>query len=366
MTRDGEQNTFKITNMSGQWFLQKTSNKQINGRMKIDVHFACSILQKPLRDLKKNDRVTFAGKLFDAKNEVQNGFVVGVCKIDDLGSYVDGEKCSFTKIENNITAQQAATLAFPLIMSYHTFMNLLNDTPGKNVLIYHENEQICCIFAYVALSLGVKVVCLVKDRSSIERIRKTYDLVALTTAELARAELDAASSVEFDAVCLLSDNSSYFYSHIIKHIKSGATVVTLSGEKNVKFNPLVPDKDIRCIATNFQSITESSKNFEELFCSCWSLLKSKTSMERLLNIPQTVCSIYEIMNSEVKNIASGRGKEIGLSTVSMKPKNAPSEVAFYSLPLDGNGFKHDRTYLVIGGIRGFGFEVAKWMVENDR
>ena len=70
------------------------------------------------------------------------------------------------------------------------------------------------------------------------------------------------------------------------------------------------------------------------------------------------------MNSEVKNTASGRGKEIGLSTVSMKPKNTPDEVAFYSLPLDANGFKDDRLYLVIGGIRGVGFEVAKWMVEN--
>ena len=35
--------------------------------------------------------------------------------------------------------------------------------------------------------------------------------------------------------------------------------------------------------------------------------------------------------------------------ISFKPENAPQEVPFYRLPLDSNGFKEDRTYLVIGG-----------------
>jgi NAD(P)-dependent dehydrogenase (short-subunit alcohol dehydrogenase family) len=48
----------------------------------------------------------------------------------------------------------------------------------------------------------------------------------------------------------------------------------------------------------------------------------------------------------------------------LKPKHTPEKAVFYSLPLDASGLKDDRTYLVIGGVRGFGFEVAKWMVEN--
>ena len=364
VTKDGVQKPFKLASISGQWFLQKTTEERMNGRIKIDIHFACPVLQKPWHDLKSNDRVAIAGNVCDSQNKPQDSFVLGICKIDDLGSYVDAEKCTFTQIENSITAQQAVTLGFPLVMSYHILINLINDAPGKNVLMYHENEQICCIFACVALSLGVKVVCLVKDGSSREQMKKMYDLVVLTTDEIARAELDAANSVEFDAVCLLSDNSAYLYRQVVKHLRPGAAVITLCGDENVKFNPFVHGKSLQCVMTNLESIIESSKNFEKLLLSCYSLLKSKSLFERLLMIPQNMSSVYDVMNNECKDRASEKQREIGLSIVSMKPDSIPEAAAFYSLPLDASGLKDDRTYLVIGGVRGFGFEVAKWMVKN--
>ena len=366
VTNDGARKPFKMTSMSGQWFLQKTSNQRINERMKIDVHFACPILQKPWQDLKTNDRIAFAGKLCDVPKEQQHGFVVGICKIDDLGSYVDAQKCSFTDIKDNVTAQQAASLGFPLAMSYHILMNLLSDMQGKKVLIYHQNEEICCIFAFVAMSLDINVVCLVKDRSGKERMKRFGNFVVFTEDELARAELSDASSMDLDAFCLLSKNSTYVTRQIMKHLKSGANVITVYGEENVKFNPFIHGKDVHCVMTNLETITENSKNFSQLLASCCSVLKSRRLLERLLNIPQIVSSIYDVMNNESKSRTSylERKNETCLYTVSLKPENAPEKVFFYSLPMDANGLKDDRTYLVIGGVRGFGFEVAKWMVEN--
>ena len=32
--------------------------------------------------------------------------------------------------------------------------------------------------------------------------------------------------------------------------------------------------------------------------------------------------------------------------------------------LDSLCLKEDKTYLIVGGVRGFGFEVAKWMIKN--
>jgi hypothetical protein len=357
VTNDGKQKPFKVTSMSGRWFLQKTTEERMNGKTKIDIHFACPVLQKPWCDLKTNDRVAFAGSLCDGQIKAQNGFVLGVCKIDDLGSCVDAEKCCLTKIEDNINARQAVSLSFPLVMSYYILTNLVNDAPGKNVLIYHENEEICCIFACVALCFDVKIVILAKDRKSKERITNAYDLAVVTADEIARAELNAASVVEFDAVCLLSKNSAYLYRQIMNHLKHGANVITLCGDENVKFIPFVHGKNVQCVMTNLQNITESSKNFEKLLGCCYPLLRSKSLLERLLNIPQRVSSIYDV-------IPISFSQEIGLSIVSFKPENTPEKVAFYSLPLDANGLKDDRTYLVIGGVRGFGFEVAKWMVEN--
>ena len=364
VTQDGERKLFKVISMSDQWFLQKTSKERMKGKVKIDVHFACPILQKPWCDLNSNDHVAIAGNVYDSQNKPQHCLVVGVCKIDDLGSYVDAEKCCFTNIEENITAQQAASLAFPLVMSYHILMILLNDAPGKNVLMYHESEEICCIFGCVALSLDIKIVCLAKDQSSKERMKKTGNIVVLTSGEITKVETNAANSVHFDAVCLLSEGSAYLYRQILKHLKPGACVITLGGEVNVKFNPFVYGKDVQFIIINLQNITESSKNFEKLFGSCYSLLKSKSLLERVLNIPQMVSSIYDVMNNDSKIGTFEKKEEMCLSAVSLKPENTPEEVAFYSLPLDEKGLKDDRTYLVIGGVRGFGFEFAKWMAEN--
>ena len=366
VTKDGAQKPFKLTKMPGQWFLQKISNERIKGKMKIEVYFACPILQKPWLDLKTNDRVTFAGKLCNGHKKQQNCFVVGVCKIDDLGSYVDGEKCCFTEIKENITAQQAASLGFPLTMSYHILMNLLSNMQRKKVLIHHQSEEVCCIFACVAMSLDINVVCLVKDGSSKDRIKKFGDIAVITAEEMERSELNGTSSMDLDAVCLLSETSTHVCRQIMKRLKPGASVIIVYGEGNVKFNPFIHGKDVQCTMTSLEDITDNSENFSKLLVTCCSVLKLKGLMERILKIPPLVSSIYDVTNDESKNINSylEREKEICFYTVSLKPKHTPEKAVFYSLPLDASGLKDDRTYLVIGGVRGFGFEVAKWMVEN--
>ena len=63
-------------------------------------------------------------------------------------------------------------------------------------------------------------------------------------------------------------------------------------------------------------------------------------------------------------VSSSEENEIHLKTVSLRPDDTPNHVSFYNLPMDASGFKTDKTYLVIGGIRGFGYKIAKWMAEN--
>ena len=368
--KDGVQKPFRMTNMSGQWFVQKTSSKRIEGstkKMTIDVDYVCPILQKPWLDLKKNDCIAFSGRFCNESREKFNDHVVGICKIDDLGCFIDVKKCCFAQMCNNFSGQQAASLGFPLAMSYHILVNLLSGIEGKNVFVYHQNEEVCCVFSSVAISLGVKVAaCLVKDRSSKERIKKFGNLVVVTEDEIARGELNGGNLMDLDAICLLSKNSSYVIRQVMKHLKPCGSVISTFGEENVKFNPFGHGKDVQCIMTNWENITEDSNVFSKLVSSCCSALKSRKLLERLLNISQHVSSIYDVIDTESRKRDSFTENEkvIGLYTISLKPENTPDKVTFYNLPLDENGFKDDCTYLVVGGIRGFGFEIAKWMVEN--
>ena len=334
----------------------------------IEVHYASPILYKPLDDLNMDDRITFAGRLCNERkeNKEEECRVVGVCKVGDLGSYVPVDKCCFTKVRDNLTLQQAASLAFPMVMSYYILKNLLADMPGKTILFFHENEIISCVFAYIASSLDVNVVFLVKGQSNQERMMKFSR--AVTEDEIANLELNRLSCLDLDAVCLLSKSSDYVSRQVMKYLKPGGSVITLNGNKNGKYNPFTDEKDIHYIMTTLEYVTEDSEVFSKLYDSCCSVLNSRGLLERLLNIPQSLSSIYELVlsNNSFKEKSSQKDyqTESCLRTISFKPENAPQEVQFYKLPLDSNGFKEDRTYLVIGGIRGFGFEVARWMVEN--
>ena len=371
VTKDGTQRPFKMTCMSGQWFLQKTSANTLvernSKKTTIDVEFASTILQKPWIDLKKGDRIAFAGRLRDGNDKKHNGILVGFCKIDDFGSYIDVKKCSFAPINDHFSAQQAASLGFLLAMSYHILTNLVSGVKGKKILFFHQNEEVCSVFACVAMSLNAKVVvCLVKTRSSKERMKKLGALMVITEDELAREQLDGIDLLDLDVVCLLSRNNSYVIRQIMKHLKHGASMFSVNGEVIAKFNHFIQEKNIHCVISSLEKITEDSNFFSMLISSCCFALKSTRHLEIILNIPQQVFSIYEVMNNGSGDRVSylEKGEEIRLNTVSLKPKNVPDKVAFYNLPLDENGLKADRTYLIIGGVRGLGFEVARWMAEN--
>ena len=368
ITEDGAQKPFKMTSMSGQWFLQKTSHKLMESdskQTKIDVEFAGTILQKPWIGLRKNDRIAFAGRLCHNGNEKHNGMVVGFCDIYELGSYIDVEKCCFAQMNEHFSAQQAVSLSFLLAMSYYILMNLIGNVKGKKVLFFHPNQEVCSVFAYVAMSFNVKViVCLAKTQSSKKNMKKIGNCMVITEDEIASGQLDVADLLELDVVCFLSGINSYVIRQITKHLKPGATMISVHGEEDSKSNHLIQRRDIHCIVTSLEKITRDSRMFSKLVSSCCSVLKPTGLLEKILSIPQKVLSIYDVMNNGSKDRGSYFDNEIQLYTVSLKPKNIPDKVAFYNLPLDENGFKADRTYLVIGGVRGFGFEVAKWMVEN--
>ena len=369
--KDGTRKPVKLARKSGQWFLQKGSKGTFKN---IEIYFACPILHKHWQDLKKNDRISIAGKLSNGPEKSRDSLVVGICKVDDLGSYVAAEKLCFSNVKANLTAQQAASICFPMAMSYHILANILFDIKGeKKVLVYHQSEEICVVFACVAASMDKNVVCLVGNQSNKDEMKRFGQFLLITEDEITKNQPKDVTCGTFDAVCFLSRARTGVTRQILKHVKPGATVITcaLNEEKSFMSNSyaLAYMKDVRFILTSLQDITESSVDFSKLLDSCYVVLQSKGLWNILLDIPQRASSIYDVMQrrDESNNRCMPeveRKENWVLKTISVKPETVPEQVDFYSLPLDNNGLKDDRTYVVIGGVRGFGFEVARWMVEN--
>ena len=49
---------------------------------------------------------------------------------------------------------------------------------------------------------------------------------------------------------------------------------------------------------------------------------------------------------------------------SFKCENGPGELLFPTVPFDPKRLKEDKSYLVVGGVRGFGFELVRWLLQN--
>ncbi|XP_028418845.1 uncharacterized protein LOC114544389 [Dendronephthya gigantea] len=292
LEEDGALKPVKMASWSGQWFLQKGSKERIG---EIEVYYACPILHKNWKDLKPNDLISIAGKMCNGLEANDDPFVFGICKIDNLGSYVAAEETCFTEIKAIFTPQQAVCIGFPMAMSYYILTNLLCEIEGdKKVLVYHQSEEVCFIFACVAASIGINAVCLVHSQSSKDRFG---ELLVVSENEVAEAEPKDTSCKDFDAVCLLSRSSAYVTGEILKHLKPGASVITctLDGAEIMMLNPWIYVKDVHFILTSLQDITKSSTDFSKLLDSCYSVLKSKGLWSKLLDITQKASSIYDVM-----------------------------------------------------------------------
>ena len=252
-----------------------------------------------------------------------------------------------------------------MAMSYHILKNLLPDIQGKKVLVYHQSEEICCIFACIAMALGVNVVCLVNNRSNQRRVKKFGIPAVVTNDDVISGDVDCQDYINIDSVCFLSKTSGHVSRQVMNNLKSGGTVITVSKESST-VNTLTINKDANIILTNLENFPQNSGFFSKLLVSSGSVLKESGMFKKLLEIPQTSTSIYDVAvtTNQALEDSSQWKSQIHLNTVSLKPENVPEEMSFYRLPMDSNGFKADRTYLIVGGVRGFGFEVARWMVEN--
>ena len=157
INKSGNPKAFKVLFIWNKIFLRETNGLNRGGESPVlEVFFACPVLKRYWTSLNMSDNVTVVGKLRNNSDNYEGeDLMVGVCEAQNLESYVAAEECScLTKVNHEITAQQAASLAFPMAISYHLIKDIVTAVEGKKILVCHEEEEICCIFPFIAISLG--------------------------------------------------------------------------------------------------------------------------------------------------------------------------------------------------------------------
>lgn len=312
-----------------------------------------------------HDKVAVCGRLTEnsSLSWSEGDLALAVCEACKLGNYMLIENRLVVKIRaDEMNAQEAAALCFPMAMSFYIMNELIKECKGKKILVYAEQDEDACVFVSVAQSVGATVSCVTKTSQNRSHLQQFG--ISIVVAEDELLIDNDFEKLSLNYACFLGKPRADTLQQVVRRVQEGGKVVTISNDKNSSFHVFIT-KNVVFLNTSVEKITSDASKFEQLLSSCSGLLSSNGYLQKLKATRHQSASINDVVSQDATFISQSE-EESGLvhHTITFDLKNAPENIEFLRLPLDSMGFRADRTYVVVGGIRGFGFEVARWMVEN--
>lgn len=354
---------FKLSFVSGKSYLRLTTrSKPGENHCEIEVLYACPLLKTNWDE--PDEKVTVCGKLTKGCSQSwsKDDLVLTVCEASQLGNYVVVEDDSMYKVVENMSPQESAALSFPMAMSYYIVNELISNCRGKSVLVYTEQDENACVFGSVALSVGASVMCITKNSQNKRQLQQFGGFLAVAEDELLIDQ--EFEKQRYDAACFLTKPQQSTLQLVVKRVREGGKVVTVSNRRKESFNVSITT-NVDFLNTSADKIVGNAQNFDELLSSCTTLLEHSGYLQKLKDVQHRSTCIYDFVARDATSLPKSDVQPgLVLHSVSFKSHNIPEDAEFIRLPLDSRGLRDDRTYLVVGGIRGLGFEVVRWMVEN--
>ena len=186
--------------------------------------------------------------------------------------------------------------------------------------------------------------------------------------------LDDVPNDQFDAVIFFFPPPPNALHKSCRNLKKGGRVIILSAQidGDVVFSA---NKNVEYVRKDISDILRTPLAFEKLSSQRLRLLESKGALQNLLGIKVESADL----TASIKASNWSLEEESPPKCVVNKPSDASfviqslatleEESHLRDIPvlppgLEECGLKDNRTYLVAGGLGGFGFEVACWMAEN--
>lgn len=358
---------FKLSFTSGRISLVETQRSvPTNDLVEMKVLQACPLLQRTWS--KASDKVVVCGKLTTNHQNFPSGeLLLTVSGASQLGNFITVEKLSLIKLGKNLMSQQAAALSFPMAFSFYILRELVRDSEGKTILVYTDRELHACVFASVASSLGACVVYVagnIADKSYFSDFGATC---VPSECELLFEDGEGKPEITFDAACFLAKPSSALVQRVVKHLRDHGKIISLVVNMCDGYN-LSISGNISFLAAKLDEIANDATRFEQLLTGSTALLSDKGYLSKLEHLPCYSTSILDTLSSSYEeDVLASEGTcngSLALSTISFECEKRCKEFKFSNMPFDPKCLKGDRSYLVVGGVRGFGFEVAHWLLQN--
>ena len=273
-----------------------------------------------------------------------------------------------------LTQEQATCIPASLAIAFYALQRVATTEESKTLLIHQAQLSPGPASVALAKTLGHRVFCTISDTCQSSTKSVLLELGAESAVHQRFTSFEDYFSDPLDAVIFFHPPPPNTLQKSTQALKRGGKVVILCNE--FKGDVVFPaDKNVVYERENISDILRSPQTYQKLSLESLRVLKDGGLLEKLLDInliSAEVATAVEAANETRLNESSSKRSATSSPGISFHIYSfAPSEAGFplQKIPilprgLDECGLKENRTYLVAGGIRGFGFEVARWMAEN--
>lgn len=337
---------------------------------KIQVNVACVwIIDGNKNNLFSDSNVVgFSGQVCQVATDkagVQTGDeVCGMARVSKVGNQIQLDEDNVLRKPQGMTDPQAATLPVCMAVAFYVIRKILDERQNMCLFIDDTNSGLAEVTVLVAKAMGQTVFSVSQEG------QKKVSHLKVISAQESTSEKSFASehhATNVDAAIFFNEPTSKVIQNICQFLKPEGKIVIVNEDINGCIT-IPTDKKITCERIRFKEILQKPQTFFTLWNPVQQLMLSAGLMQEVLQITQHTLDIFQYMQN-----AKGKDQQILSKYFKMNTqafaslsfshfeqwKNGSMEI----LPpgIDKWGLKSDRSYMVVGGIRGFGFEVAKWM-----
>ena len=342
---------------------RKNTCPNLSGQQ-ILVNVACTwIAEGDVNNLLRDARTAgFSGRVSKAVTE-KVGFrigdeVCGMAKISKVGNQVQINADHVIHKPEGMSDSQAATLPVCLATALFVITKALGEQKKLRLLVSETNSGLGMVTVLVAKALGHAVAV-----NTQQEPKKGFCSEVVSTLESKSVEQTPA----IDAAIFFHKPEPKSLQKTCQLLKGGGKLIIL--KEDVKGSITIPaEKKITCERISFTEILQSPNTFAKVWKPALQLIQSAGFMEQVLKINQTTLKVFERVEEIQRNsphMMLDYSKLATPSFVSLSFSHDQSERSMEILMpgIDQEGLKANRTYMVVGGMRGFGFEVARWMAD---
>ena len=359
---------------------KKSVSKPSHSELTVDLLY-CWTLSESLIDVAKPKGCVFVvGKVTD----LPSGSEKCHAQIGDevCGVVASGRVSSSLAIQVNnmfvrptgLTKEQAAYIPACLAIASYALQRVASGEESQSLMIHEANRGPGPPAVALAKTLGHRVFCTVNDTCQTSTKTLLLELGAESVVHQGSSCFNDDSFHSFDAVLFFYPPAPNALQESCQSLKRGGKVLILSSEFTGDL-VFTASTNVRYERQDMTDILKSPQVYQKLSLASLDLLKGSEVLEKLVAVPLVsidLATAIEVVNTSLDKQSSPQREIKASSSISFQIYAFPSsgesndldKIPVLPAGLDECGLKENRTYLVAGGIRGYGFEVARWMVEN--